>query len=46
MPYEINIRVIPLPQVYSLIGGSKVYNEPGDGTYCDGEDGVANRIEW
>jgi PKD repeat protein len=41
MPYEINIRVIPLPQVYSLIGGSKVYNEPGDGTYCDGEDGVA-----
>ncbi len=37
----VQVKIIPLPTVYTMSGGSKFYNEPGDGTYCDGEDGVA-----
>jgi len=38
---EVDVRMIPTPKRYNMIGGSKVYNEPGDGTYCEGELGVA-----
>jgi len=38
---EAYITMIPAPQTFDMIGGSKVYNEPGDGTYCEGEMGVA-----
>jgi len=38
---QINVKKVAIPEVYSMTGGSKVYNEAGDGTYCDGELGVA-----
>ncbi|HRT67995.1 MAG TPA: hypothetical protein P5216_04575, partial [Bacteroidota bacterium] len=38
---EAYITMMPAPYAFDMIGGSKVYNEPGDGTYCDGELGVA-----
>lgn len=38
---EVDVRMIPLPKEFNITGGSKVYNEVGDGTYCEGELGVA-----
>jgi len=43
---EAYITMIPAPQAFEMIGGGKVYNEPGDGTYCEGEMGVAIGIKW
>ncbi|MEN6511929.1 MAG: GEVED domain-containing protein [Chloroherpetonaceae bacterium] len=37
----VHVKKIPLPTVYAISGGGKFYNEPGNGTYCDGEEGVA-----
>ncbi|HRS01153.1 MAG TPA: PKD domain-containing protein, partial [Bacteroidota bacterium] len=37
----VQVKKIPLPTPYSISGGSQFYNEPGDGTYCDGDIGVA-----
>jgi PKD repeat protein len=37
----VQVKKVPLPTPYSISGGSKFYNEPGDGTYCDGDLGVA-----
>ena len=41
MQNMFQVKKIPVPNVYSMSGGSLFYNEPGDGTYCEGEIGVA-----
>ncbi|MEN6511182.1 MAG: SBBP repeat-containing protein [Chloroherpetonaceae bacterium] len=40
MQGAVQVKKIQLPKEFSMLGGGQFYNEPGDGTYCDGDIGV------
>ena len=37
----LDIKMIPLPDVYNVTGGGLYYDQPGNGNYCEGDIGVA-----
>jgi len=41
MSGSLDIQMIPLPASYTMTGGGMYYNQPGDGTYCENDIGVA-----
>lgn len=38
---QIDVVIIPMPLTYNMTGGGEYFDQPGNGTYCEGSDGVA-----